>query len=513
MSVLNYNARRRLVNALIRETRARYREHEVAQPKKGQIEMPPLSPIAGEQYTRYWMSRLVKQCYRNSPEVLADWDVKLKADSEFGKIFSQVSEYNAQKHQQGKLLGADKIVEESVDQDTTNFVKNISNYSPTEQAIFAFDRRCRDNCIMFDDSLLSEEAYEKYRKLVDNEELIREYKALRSGGTPNLELTRKLVEEVDGEEEAQQKEREAKVGTDGEGEEGEEQSVIAQKMGAEAKGEEGDIPNPVPYDDREGVIKPLPIQKITPSTENTNGYLARIEEHTNIKLGKKIRNLLKTWSQVRWRGGKPKGKINKKSLASITAGNDRIFRQKEQKDILDVSVGLLVDSSGSMGGNKYTHAAASAILLSECLSSLHIPHAVWGFTEEEDCVIYEHKTFNSPISKQQLSASFASSDVSLGNNDDADSVLFAYSQLRQQKTKRKLLIVLSDGQPCGQVVGGRAYLKQVVREIEKEKKVEIYGVGIQSNAVREFYSDYKVLDDVRCLETAILTLIKDKLIV
>jgi hypothetical protein len=78
--------------------------------------------------------------------------------------------------------------------------------------------------------------------------------------------------------------------------------------------------------------------------------------------------------------------------------------------------------------------------------------------------------------------------------------------------KRKLLIVLSDGQPAAHRGSGiHGFTKKVVKEIEKEGVVDIYGLGIISSAVKQFYKNHTVISDSSELEKALLGVLKQKL--
>ena len=90
--------------------------------------------------------------------------------------------------------------------------------------------------------------------------------------------------------------------------------------------------------------------------------------------------------------------------------------------------------------------------------------------------------------------------------------MWAYSRLLQQKTARKVLVVLSDGQPQSRRGDCSYHTKQVIEQIEKQGKVEIYGVGIESDSVKNFYKDYQVIHRAEDLEGALLNLIQNRII-
>ena len=193
--------------------------------------------------------------------------------------------------------------------------------------------------------------------------------------------------------------------------------------------------------------------------------------------------------------------------------NEKIFKQKRESEVLNTAVSVLVDMSGSMGGSKMSHAAHSAILLNDSIAKLGVPVEIAGFTEQMDGPVhYLFKNFGSRCEAEHLRARISEGTRHMEDNADGDSILFAYSRLKVRKEKKKLLIVLSDGQPAAHRGRGiYGFTHKVVKEIEKGGLVDIYGIGIESHAVENFYKQNIVIKDSSELEKALLTVLKDKL--
>jgi cobalamin biosynthesis protein CobT len=76
--------------------------------------------------------------------------------------------------------------------------------------------------------------------------------------------------------------------------------------------------------------------------------------------------------------------------------------------------------------------------------------------------------------------------------------------LKQQRAERHIMIVLSDGDPacsCGR--GQEEHLSKTVKELIKSK-VEVIGIGIQSNSVRQYYPKNVVLNDLNALPVEVM---------
>jgi len=96
-------------------------------------------------------------------------------------------------------------------------------------------------------------------------------------------------------------------------------------------------------------------------------------------------------------------------------------------------------------------------------------------------------------------------------NNDADALMWAYRQIMKRKEERKIIIVLSDGCPAGSWSGGSSSdnLKYVAKMIQLDKGVELYGVGIQSNAVQNYYENFKVLQSSEDINNTLFSIIKE----
>ena len=557
MSTLDYQRRKRFINAVVADTNMRYREdkHGSRTPNNNEIVMPKYKPDFTEAQDRAFMSELLQKCYHAMPDNIQDSMQSLKPEEAFTQAHNIVCRHNAQNKRQGVLPGADNYLRDNSDEDARHFVDALTQgaqFQPELEAVKAFDIIARSNWQTNSDygvrEHISPEAQTMLDKMLNDDSLLSDYLEGREGGEANIKMTKRLIEEATDEENAEQMQEAAQAGDEGEEGEGEGQSQgggsgedgDGEGENGEGEGEKSPPKSEVEYDPMHEHVGGFDVnqvghnQTINYPEQDFKGSFQAAEHRIKVPkkvgecwgqrksdvtdvmvdtLSKKVRNILKVYSQARYAGGKKKGKINKRSLASVTTGNDRIFRQKEVKDVLDTSVMLLVDTSGSMCGDRYTHAVAATAMLNDCLSKLNIPHAVYGFTYESGKnVMYEHKTFSQSASKDDIIDSMCSSDVEMCGNDDGDAVLFSHDKLIQQKQKRKIMIVLSDGQPTDPRGYPRRYLKQITHEINTKSPVELYGLGIQTSSVEEYYTKNEVIRDCNNLESTLLNLLKDSIV-
>lgn len=176
-----------------------------------------------------------------------------------------------------------------------------------------------------------------------------------------------------------------------------------------------------------------------------------------------------------------------------------------------VVVTLLIDESGSMGSDsKYLHARMAAILFSEILDRMRIKFEVIGFSTAwgeargsyPSCVNRNeplhhivYKSFNEKLIKTRLGGI-----TYRANNCDGESLLFAARRIfRQTNSDRKIIFVFSDGYPNASTqYNMQDDLKNTVK-LCTNSGIEVYGIGVCSDAVKQFYPDWLLISDSRHL--------------
>lgn len=248
-------------------------------------------------------------------------------------------------------------------------------------------------------------------------------------------------------------------------------------------------------------------------------------------MANKLRTKLQILSRSRTKYGTKSGKLHANALHRICIPDggeysERIFKRKDVALDLDVAVTVLIDMSGSMSGNKYEHAALATTLLNESLGTvLRVPLELLGFTESLqrgstgtrwDGGYKTHmvvlKNFQNAVPKQQLVNALGACASILCENTDGEAILFAHDRLVRQRAKRKVLFVLSDGQPCGGRSKGSisSFTEHVINHIQQRSPVEIYGIGFLDDSVRDYYKEHAIIDNVSEIESKLVSVITKK---
>jgi len=222
-----------------------------------------------------------------------------------------------------------------------------------------------------------------------------------------------------------------------------------------------------------------------------------------------------TVDREKYHGKIDKSAIVRLALPPIDGGeyNKRIFYDQRKHTMKDTAIFVLTDWSGSMNGEKMKYAAdASQRLVYTFDRILNVPVALALFSDSaSDCDIGYVKPYNTRgMSATEIASRFSKFYYHSCGNNDSDAVHWAYQQIKRRKEARKILIVISDGAPTDSWKGhAHSNLKYVTKAIEQDGGVELYGVGVLSDCVRHYYTNYKVLHNVHQINDTQFNVIKE----
>lgn len=196
-------------------------------------------------------------------------------------------------------------------------------------------------------------------------------------------------------------------------------------------------------------------------------------------------------------------------LAASQAGESRLFIQRQPRIAPNAAVHLLVDISGSMGkpigeGNrKYFHVANEA--------ALALAMALEGIPGVVPAVSYfpgiHQEVSIALLPKQSVRHRAAWFDQKpRGCTPMAQAMWFAANSLLAQKQKRKLMIVLTDGDP-----DDWAATHDIVDRCRRSG-FELLGIGIQTRSVERFFPQSIVINDLKDLKRELFEVTQQLLI-
>lgn len=255
-----------------------------------------------------------------------------------------------------------------------------------------------------------------------------------------------------------------------------------------------------------------------------------------------LQRALVSKSKSYWRGSQQSGRINPSSLSRLYVGDTRVFRKKVEHRSRSYDVSLLIDASasmnspaGSVGGthlSRFQVAMTAAYAMGDTLSRLGINFEILGFTTKPHTDAWTHECHDQmtkhkikfgridwlymPIFKdfdekwgpkciERIGAAFKDRSF-LRENVDGECVQIAAQRLLRQRSEGKLMLVLSDGSPACHTrdyVALTRHLSKSVRSAENAG-IKMIGVGINTDEVRNYYTNHIVLNDVTKLPTELV---------
>ena len=256
----------------------------------------------------------------------------------------------------------------------------------------------------------------------------------------------------------------------------------------------------------------------------------------------RLRRALMAKERRDWDFGREFGRLDTKRLVAGFQGTAGVYKQRKDRMEHDTSVMMLVDLSGSMSNQKVKVAMESVIAFCECLEGTQIKFEVNGFDNGEDGCgsdywkevekakqaggkwhrtepldIFQFKEFTEPL-RSAKGAISAIHEMANGNNSDNDAVLWCLQRLSEQRTSRKILIVLSDGSPANYTIGSARdeltkALTQTVESAKKDYGVECVGLGIMASHVTQIYKNSVVINNIQDLSGEIFRKLSELLTV
>ncbi len=207
------------------------------------------------------------------------------------------------------------------------------------------------------------------------------------------------------------------------------------------------------------------------------------------------------------------GKIDKKRIVAITKSlSKEVFCKTRPGEKLDAAIEIIIDESGSMGN--YLDVQLVAIAVGEALSQINIPFEITGTTTKHlggcGCPSLDGFTRTNPIVYNHYKG-FHETWISVRHritqtaarfhNVDGEAVEFAAYRLAQRKESRKIILSLSDGEPCaghGNDSDMCKNLRDVCNRVRKNG-IEVYSIALGTEAPVVFYGKkYSIV--VMCIE-------------
>jgi len=244
------------------------------------------------------------------------------------------------------------------------------------------------------------------------------------------------------------------------------------------------------------------------------------------KLANKLQRKLLAKQNRSWDFDLEEGTLDTSKLTRIIIDpfNSLSFKKEKEVDFKDTLVTILIDNSGSMRGKPISVAAICADILSRTLEKCLVKVEILGFTTKHwkggSCrekwinnnkptfpgrlndlrhIIY--KSADTPWRQAKKNIGLMLKEGLLKENIDGEALKWAYQKMNGRKEERKILMVISDGAPVDDSTLSsnssdflEKNLKNVVKWIEKNSKIELLAIGIGHDVTRYYSQAIKIAD-------------------
>jgi len=204
------------------------------------------------------------------------------------------------------------------------------------------------------------------------------------------------------------------------------------------------------------------------------------------------------------------GRLDGRRLHHALTGETRIYRHKVVTQSPKPAVSLVLDCSGSMGfeyvGSKICPkddiilATQAVIAIAEVCAVMGVPFEVVTFAGGQIGAI---KTFDHPLTRAR--GRIGAIDAG-GGTPTAEALWIAGNRLVGRREERKILMLVTDGDP-----DNMPSAKQVAGLIERSG-IELYGIGLGTNAIRQVCQKSGVIMNANDLAPAILTALAERML-
>lgn len=212
------------------------------------------------------------------------------------------------------------------------------------------------------------------------------------------------------------------------------------------------------------------------------------------------------------------GRLDTNKIAEARQNVPTIYERMGYIKTNKVTVGVLIDESGSMDGTKIQKAREAAIFINEVFKKMpDVNLFIYGHTADIDG--RNVTTMRIYHEKGTIVDSHALGDVEArANNRDGDAILAAARRMRTKTQDQGILFVLSDGQPAGWDYIGKEAIQDTRQKVSRAQALgfQVIQIAIEEHVPSEQMFDYFIkMTDIKNLPrelTAYMSRKVDKMI-
>ncbi len=251
------------------------------------------------------------------------------------------------------------------------------------------------------------------------------------------------------------------------------------------------------------------------------------------RLRRGLANVLRSAEKRWWREDQTRGALSPRTLHRLCTDRSElnVFRTRSMVQGQSTAVSIVLDASGSMTTRKMVVVRESTRVLLEALADLKIPTEAFTFTTGNACCLNDatEAAGEDMTTLQQRFARFSNLEIGLvkqfaepvkvalsrlpstrgtGLTPLGEAMQIGAMRLLPRPETRKVMLVLTDGRPgCeGSETAAMTHAQRVTGMIGSVG-VELIGVGIQDEALREIVADTVVVHELKDLPAQLCKLL------
>lgn len=204
------------------------------------------------------------------------------------------------------------------------------------------------------------------------------------------------------------------------------------------------------------------------------------------------------------------GVLDTTKLAEAYQGVPTVYLREGEVKTDKVSVCVLIDESGSMGGSRITSARDAAVLINEAVGSVpNVELFIYGhsgdmrYSGATELFVYRE---NGYAPKYALGSCSARRE-----NRDGLAILETAKRVRKQTKNPVLMFILSDGAPCASGYGGASAMEHVRQCVHQVEQMDFHVIQVCINHCYDpakMFKNFVVLEDMSTLAFELAKAIK-----
>lgn len=246
----------------------------------------------------------------------------------------------------------------------------------------------------------------------------------------------------------------------------------------------------------------------TKNDPKTAEQLLRSVKGTTSKIRAQLYGLVQASQRVASRTERTGKRVDSRRLHRVVAGDSRVFRRPADKARPNTAVHILVDMSSSMiesasnGKQRQQIARESALAISLALDAIPgVNPAVTFFGYNQNQPVFSAIRHGERVQSRAGRFSLEAS----GTTPMAEAIWYAAFELSKTREERKMLIVVTDGEPDSTAAC------QAIIDLCEDSGIETIGIGVESTAVARLFDKHIVINDAAALQRTLFKLMERSL--